>query len=503
MIRTQRLRTAFAFLSLAAAACWSVGTGCAVSLGPGYEVTKQQIEVQFLPGSNASPEPVIRLNAVYQLRNTGNQPLASIEVRLPGRRRFHYTDPQALWDKTALVFESSPENPRDTLFTFPQPWKVSHSHTLRLSADFRPANPGEDNLSFSSDAFFLPAQGWSPELLPSRGIFAGGGVPPKAWNLTVRVPSDFLVHMSGQPSHHSAKHSRDSNEQVLVAVQQLKDPYPFVIAGRYKTAKLEAGDETINLWTRSAQDPNAFRDAAGALVRAIRAYNATFGTRLRDSRQLFIVECPVVPGCFTSAASNYAPFVYGPDEKPSAEMASWDTGMVDIRAGPSVVGAAAAPALAASWLGYDQNPGFFEQTPPLSALPAFAAARGREAVEGSQVRAETIRRALHSIPDRTGSNSKQPESDAVLRAKSFLFFYALQDLYGQDAFNRALSHMLDARRGGGFDLDDLIAAFEEESHKNVAEFVREWMKHPGVPEEFRARYENSAALAATSKETMR
>jgi aminopeptidase N len=54
--------------------------------------------------------------------------------------------------------------------------------------------------------------------------------------------------------------------------------------------------------------------------------------------------------------------------------------------------------------------------------------------------------------------------------------------------------MLEARRGGGFNLDDLIAALEQEAHQNVAQFVRLWMKHPGVPEDFRVRYENASAL---------
>jgi hypothetical protein len=45
------------------------------------------------------------------------------------------------------------------------------------------------------------------------------------------------------------------------------------------------------------------------------------------------------------------------------------------------------------------------------------------------------------------------------------------------------------------ELDDLIAAFEQETHQNVAAFVRLWMKHPSVPADFRARYENSAAAA--------
>ena len=99
--------------------------------------------------------------------------------------------------------------------------------------------------------------------------------------------------------------------------------------------------------------------------------------------------------------------------------------------------------------------------------------------------------------------ARKTEDETVLRAKSFLFFYALQERYGREAFRQALDHMLSARHGRGFNLSDLIAAFEQETHQNVAEFVRLWMKRPGVPDEFRARYENaSAAIATTSKETM-
>jgi len=80
-----------------------------------------------------------------------------------------------------------------------------------------------------------------------------------------------------------------------------------------------------------------------------------------------------------------------------------------------------------------------------------------------------------------------------VRAKSFLFFYALQDRYGRDVFRKAISHMLYARRERDLELSDLIAAFDEETHQGTAEFVRLWMKRPGVPEEFRARYQESAA----------
>src|ERR1700721_1150499 len=83
--------------------------------------------------------------------------------------------------------------------------------------------------------------------------------------------------------------------------------------------------------------------------------------------------------------------------------------------------------------------------------------------------------------------ARKTEDETQMRAKSFLFFYALQERYGQEAFRHAINHMLSARQRRSFDLDDLIAAFEQETHQNAAEFVRLWMKRPGVPNEFRAR----------------
>jgi hypothetical protein len=480
-------------LAVVLAAVGYGAAGCTAAFGPGYTIDKQEISVRFVP----APEPRIHVEAAYQLRNDGNQPLSSIELRLPGRRRFHFADPHAEWDATYLALATSPANPRNVLLTFPQPWPVSQTHTLHLAVEYQPAAAGETTLSFAPDAFFLPAEGWSPELLPARGAFATGGVPPKKWLLTLRVPDGFLVHASGRGS----KTSRKGGEQTIRAEQQGKEGYPFVIAGRFLATQLKAGEESVNLWTRAPQDAAALRQPADSLVRAIQAYDSMFGARGDKSHQLWIVECPVLAGCFASAVSNYLKLTAEENEKTSAEMASSDSLMVDLSGGTPEIAAAAAPSLASSWLGYGQNPGFFEQDPPLSALPAFAASRGREAVQGPQVRAEIIRRTLRVIP--LHGEPRKPETPDVIRAKSLLFFYGLQDLYGQAVFDNALRHMLYARRGGGFDLDDLISAFEQETRQNVAQFVRRWMKHPGVPEDFRARYENSAqAIAAISKETI-
>jgi hypothetical protein len=468
-------------------------SSCAVALGPGYSIDNQEIRVQFLPG----PDPRIRVDSDYHLRNTGNQPLASLEVRLPGRRSFHLARTQASWDGIALAEQSSPLIPRNTLLALPRRWSVSERHTLHLAAEFQTPAPGETGLSFTSDAFFLPSEDWAPELLPSQGLFATGGVPPKQWRLEVRVPSGFLVHSSGR----STKTSHSAHEITVPSVERPEDRYPFVVAGRYKETALDTqAGHRVYLWTRTPEDSARFDQSADGLVRAIQAYDATFGTRSPKPQPLWIVECPVPAGCFTAAQSSYANLLNAEPASVSSELVSSDTLLIDFNGGALRL-SAAAPALAASWLGYGQNPGFYEQQPPLSALPAFASALGQEALDGPSSRTETIRRALRVIPK--SAVRRQPEDENVLRAKSFLFFYALEERYGREAFHRAIEHVLSARQGRGFNLDDLIAAFEQETHQNVAEFVRLWMKRPGVPDEFRARYEDaSASIAITSKETM-
>jgi hypothetical protein len=478
-------------LFLSAVGFWV--SSCATALGPGYSIENQEIRVQFLPG----PDPRIRSEADYRLRNTGNQPLSSLELRLPGHRSFHLTTAQATWDGVSIAEQTSPVNPRNTVLELPRRWSLNEAHNLHLSAEFQNPPAGADGFSFASDAFFLPSEGWAPEMLPSQGLFSTGGVPPKQWRLVVHVPVGFLVHTSG----HSTRASRNAREITVQAVQYPEDRYPFVIAGRYKETSLDAGSgNRVFLWSRAPEDSAHLRQSADALVRAIQAYDATFGARSQKNQPLWIVECPVAAGCIRTAESSYASLLSPEPGAISSQLVSLDTLLIDFSGGPPKL-AAAAPALAASWLGYGQNPGFYEQQPPLSALPAFASALGQEAIEGPSSRTETIRRALRMIPK--SAVARKPEDETVLRAKSFLFFYALQERYGRDAFRQAIDHMLSARKGRGFNLNDLIASFEQETHQNVAEFVRLWMKRPGVPDDFRARYEDaSASIVINSKETM-
>jgi hypothetical protein len=474
--------------------------GCSSSFGPGYVINKQDIDVSFEPG----PPAHISIKSNYELINNGTRPLSELELRLPGKVRFKTSNIELTWDGQALHSGPSPDYPRNTLVKLPQSWPVSGRHTLHIAMNLDTPGPGESSyLGFAPDAFFLPAQGWAPQLLPSNGIFATGGAPPDKWNLTVHVPKGFIVHSSGD----KIKTSKHGEETAILARQRIVDIYPYVIAGRYVTKKIGSDRQSIYLWTRKPQDPGDIRAVSDSLIKTLSNYNVVFGPRSvaeppagflvrhhgsgKNELPLWLAECPVIPGCFTERNPLNAQLLGAKDEVRSGEMISENSAMIDPRPGLKKMALATAPGLAASWLGYGQNPGFYEQDPPLSAFPTFAAAVGDEALNGATARVETIRRALALIPKNAAPLAK--ETDVAVRAKSLLFFYALQDRYGQEAFRKAVRHMLDARRNTGFNVDDLIAAFDQEAHGNTAAFVRLWMKHPGVPADFRAKYENASA----------
>lgn len=485
-----------------------IAGGCAASFGPGYTVDKQNIDVHFEPG----PPPHISIKTEYQLKNTGTRALSILELRLPGRRRFKTENVTIEWDGKALEAAQSTENRRETVLNLPQTWTMGDSHSLRVTMSLETATGNEQHLGFAADAFFLPAQGWAPELLPSKGTFGTGGTPPAKWNLSVQTPKDFVVHTSGD----KIKKFRKGEEVNVRATQRVADIYPYVAAGKYVTKQIGTERERIYLWTRQGQEAGDLRAVSDSLVKTLEGYDAMFGGRSvaqpphgffslhksstgKGKPPLWLVECPVMPGCFADRKTRNAKILGAKEEDIPGEMISVDSAVIDPKPGIKKMFTAAAPALAASWLGYGQSPGFYEQDPPLSAFPAFAAAIGNDALNGPTARTDTIRRALAQVPKQS---NKLESDEAAVRAKSFLFFYGLEDRYGQETFRKAIRHMLDARRSSGFNLDDLIAAFDQEAHGNTAEFVRLWMKHPGVPADFRAKYENTSAdKNVSNKET--
>src|SRR5260370_8732207 len=157
---------------------------------------------------------------------------------------------------------------------------------------------------------------------------------------------------------------------IVFASQSASDHYPFVIAGRYTSAKIGGRKEKSILWTRKAQKAAGLRGADDALVRTMEAYDSTFGVRSKDSSTTYIVECPAAAGCFTNFNASTAKLL-GDDEKEptSAETVSLDTIVVDLSGGTQRLAVAAAPSPPTAWLRYGQNPAFYHPHPPPPAPP--------------------------------------------------------------------------------------------------------------------------------------
>jgi hypothetical protein len=76
--------------------------------------------------------------------------------------------------------------------------------------------------------------------------------------------------------------------------------------------------------------------------------------------------------------------------------------------------------------------------------------------------------------------------------RAALFFVALEDLCGHDNLSAAFKGIVRARGGDTVADEELRAATEETYGHDLAPMFRAWLNHPGIPDDFRARYSNSA-----------
>jgi hypothetical protein len=75
--------------------------------------------------------------------------------------------------------------------------------------------------------------------------------------------------------------------------------------------------------------------------------------------------------------------------------------------------------------------------------------------------------------------------------RAALFFVALEDLCGRDNLRAAFQQTVRARGGDEVADEELRAAAEAASQRDLAEMFRTWLNRPGIPDDFRARYNNS------------
>ncbi len=495
-------RTVVSTALLILAALWA--SSCAVPLGPVYTIEKQSVTVHFV----SEPEPHLEVSADFRVINSGNQLLEGLEVELPDLRFYDTSNLQIQLDQqdwTARALNDGVNGRKKILFE--APWRQKARHELTLRYELSRGITRSALVAFAAeDAFYLSPGGWYPVLQAPSGTFAELRGPQKKWDFTLRLPAAFRVRASGRDRGKKMQ----GNEFVERFEQQEDSLLPFAVAGRYEEREIVAHGQSVMIWTRHPYAESDAQTTAAHAARVLLAYDDLFGPRSKRTSPVWLVDCPcsdrrtvglsIPQGAYASTLSTYGPF---PDMVILEESA--------LAAG---VDPFLARQLVPSWLGLGQIQSRQQAEMPMERLDAYAAIlaelpaelhAGRDAEIADLLRQFDAGQALEASQKGEDpgvrNGLKQPEKENAF--KDLLFFFGLEDRFGQEHLHAALKHMVQARRALGYNLADLIAALEQETHRNVAEFARLWLKHPGIPEDFRERYAMIAAgpapAAATSQ----
>ena len=467
-----RIARTLATLAALAGSMWIAG--CVTPLGPGFRIEGQEINVAYVSGA----EPAMRVRAAWQVRNAGNQPLDSVDMELPDAESHDLRDIRVELQGTAL--DLAPRRGRIARIRFDPPLAVGEAREITASYELRGIHSEPAGTDVTEQGFLLPPGDWAPALLRPNRAFARGGEAPKKWDMTVRVPVGWRVHASGTLK--GTEHGKElASESVRYRYQQQKNGFlPFAVGGAFQEARAMANGSRVILWTRQAPSGGAAQRAAAVVAAAAQFYDATFGPRRGASRTLWIIECPRKQPCWPVPEAAFAGGEIGRDD-------AWPAIQVEIE-----------QQLAYTWLNFQVHPDWEAEPLPMGALTDYAAELATVAREGGDARRTMVHGLIASYefdksrepePPVTYARLTDPESARQFAGvKSELFFFALEDVAGQEALLRAVRHLLRAFHGGAWRAADLRSALERESGKNLGPIFRQWLVEPGIPSEFRDRY---------------
>ena len=470
-------------------------SACAVPLGPGYTVEHQQLEVHYVA---ASP-PRLAVQGSYRLKNIGNQELSFLDVSLPDEKGYGRQNLRVQLDGREVAPQLPPDSPSDRIrIPLAPPWAQKQKREIVVAYDLPPAGRPESSIAISSESFRLGTGGWYPVLQPPKGTFGRGGEPPERWDVIVRAPEGFLVHSSGR----ERGMRKQDGEAAYRSEQGQQDFRPFVVAGRYREQQVRARDATVVFWTIQPLPANQARPNGERIAATVKTYETTFGPRGKPIRPVWIVECTAEVSS-VEVARPEAIALAPPSCSSFPEVAMSESSLFQPGAADRFLDAVDYR-LARTWFGHLVTLRLDEEPLPMGALPSYAAGVAEEARGGEAARRRTVASLLKRYDTPSGQDGEKPLSSIRLTDppglfgrgydRSELFFFALEDEYGREKVHRALARMVGTLRGRSVGLAELRSALEAETRQNLGQFFRTWLHRPGIPADFRARYEEKPKL---------
>lgn len=467
--------------------------GCVQPLGPGFRTDQRDTEIRAVPGEQAG----LHVQVTDRLTNDGNRSLSSLDVRLPEGPTFGTQNLRVTIDGREITTQAAdPSGGRIARAALDPVWQQKQVRNIVVACDFLPQPGGRGTIEGSSSAtiaaFYIADPTAFPQWQPPHGVFARGKSNPLKERLTVLAPPDFRVLAPGKPLS-------TRKEGALLAHSFRINPdsdFPlFVVAGRYSEQSVIVGSARVSFWTFHLLTAPQAQAAAARLDASFRALADEFGSLSNGAVEIHIIEAP----------ENLPSEFGGPDE-PGGE-AIPEGVLLDSRALAAGIASDATLELAE----YELARTWFGWRGRLQTADQILMGRGAGlygVVIAAEARsAQARQRAVRSLLSRY-DEARERAADVALNVppanvsrqqristgyKAALFFVALEDLCGRENLRAAFHDLIGARGGDNVAEADLFAAAEAASHQSLGQLFRTWLNHPGVPDDFRAKYSAAAA----------
>ncbi len=473
---------------LAAIAIVICNAACTVPLAPGYAITKESREIQFV--SAAAPE--LKIRGHFMLVNSGASKLNFIDVVVPVEKTFGMNDLRVevnghQVNAVPLPTELQYDHPHTLRIPLESTWEQKQKRELLIEYALRSPDDSSFQITLSPRTFSLGFRGWFPVLQPPDHALSPFPKRPDRTLVTIRTPASFLLLLRGKKV--GAKKLGDEMETRYIV--RAKDLAPFAVGGQYVEASFSRrGNNSAVFWTLEPLKGDT-TTSAQRIESAWNVMQNDFGPLDRNISGPHVAESTELHNHFTGETGSAAAAFPGGALVSSAALA---LGINNQEFLDKVT-----HAIAHDWFGQQIYPAPFAALGLGEGLPEYATIVIDEASKGEAGRRQRIMEYLRAYDEAskkaveislgTAKLTDPPEQRAISLAKAPLFFIALEDKCGEAPVRAALKRIVTLLRGQQVGYNEIRSAIEQESGKDLAEFFRTWLYELGIPKDFSAKYQ--------------
>jgi hypothetical protein len=448
-------------------------------LAPGFAIQRQSLDLNYVAGDPSRTH----VQVTYRLMNAGNSDLTALQATIPSLSGLHVT----VDSREVTVQSSSGKRVGVAQISIPfEPaWPQKAWRNVEIGYDIAVAQRAAGAVPA---IYFSQSEEWFPELQKPHGMMAKGSARAAEVDVSIQVPQGFQTLSSGQTSGVKASPGGAEYRYRL----RSRDFEPFVLSGKYQERKLRVSGITVIFWTMAPLAEGESQKAANGIAVATQAFENSFGPRTPKNSPVWVIEetglketagdaGPAGASLPSAVLLNRESFAQGVSSPAFLELATRE--------------------LARTWFGWMAAPQQ-ELAPDRNlgnAIVEYAVIVAAEARGGGAkrvARAADLLRKWNELQKQEKDKplllvdfKDSPLQQDLAATKSTLFLLALEDACGREQFRRALTRITHAMQGKEFGLGVLRSALEAETHKQWGDTFREWLDHPGIPGDFRARYE--------------